>query len=108
MCTGNATPLSYQIHNEIEMMQAMQRFRKALRKVPRHNCAKRVSPILADRVLVARRGRSCRRDWLSTPHVSVRDFPEEGLQVLAHDGVENEVFGVTGLIRAMGKGHAPA
>ena len=34
--------------------------------------------------------------------VAVRDFPEEGLQVLADDGVEDGVFGITGLIRAMG------
>ena len=40
--------------------------------------------------------------------VAVRDFPEEGLQVLADDGVEDEVFDVTGLIRAMGMGHALA
>jgi hypothetical protein len=40
--------------------------------------------------------------------VAVRDFPEEWLKVLADDGVEDGVFGVTGLIRAMGMGHALA
>ena len=40
--------------------------------------------------------------------VAVRDFPEEGLQMLADDGVEDGVFGVTGLIRAMGMSHALA
>jgi hypothetical protein len=39
---------------------------------------------------------------------AVRDCPEEGLQVLADDGVEDGVFGVAGLIRAMGMGHALA
>jgi len=36
----------------------------------------------------------------------VRDFPEEGLQVLADDGVEDGVLGVAGLIRAVGMRHA--
>ena len=35
-----------------------------------------------------------------------RDFPKEGLQVLADDGGEDGVFGVTGLIRAVRMGHA--
>jgi hypothetical protein len=35
-----------------------------------------------------------------------RDFPEEGFQVLADDGVENGVLGVAGLIRAVGMHHA--
>jgi len=33
---------------------------------------------------------------------AVRDFPEKELQVLADHGVEHGVFGVAGLIRAMG------
>lgn len=37
---------------------------------------------------------------------AVRDFPEEGLEMLADDGVEHGVLGVAGLIRAMGMGHA--
>ena len=37
---------------------------------------------------------------------AVRDFPEEGLQVLADDGVEHGVLGVAGLIRAVGMRHA--
>jgi hypothetical protein len=37
---------------------------------------------------------------------AVRDFAEEGLEVLADDGVEDGVFGVAGLIRAVGVGHA--
>ncbi len=68
--------------------------------------------------------RSRVKPWLSSPHVrklaelllgearqavsvaAVRDFPEERLEVLADEGVEDRVFGVTGLIRAMGMGHA--
>ena len=38
--------------------------------------------------------------------VAVRDFPEEGLQMLADDGVEDRVLGVAGLIRAMAMVHA--
>ena len=34
------------------------------------------------------------------------DLPEEGLQVLADDGVEDGVLGVAGLIRAVGMRHA--
>jgi hypothetical protein len=37
---------------------------------------------------------------------AVSDFPEEGLQVLADDGVEDGVLGVAGLIRAVGMRHA--
>ena len=37
---------------------------------------------------------------------AVRDFPEEGLQVLADDRVEHGVLGVARAIRAMGMGHA--
>ena len=37
---------------------------------------------------------------------AVRDFPEEGFEVLADDGVEHGVLGVAGLIRAVGMGHA--
>jgi hypothetical protein len=37
---------------------------------------------------------------------SVRDFSEEGLQVLPDDGVEHGVVGVAGLIRAMEMRHA--
>ena len=61
---------------------------------------------------------------LNTPHVrnprnlpdegrqtvsvaAVRDFPEEGLQVLADDGVEDGVFGVMGLIRARNTERSP-
>jgi hypothetical protein len=40
--------------------------------------------------------------------VAVLDLPEEGLQVLVDDGVEDGMLGVTGLICAMGKGHALA
>jgi len=35
-----------------------------------------------------------------------RDLPEEGVEVLPDDGVEDGVLGVAGLIRAMGVGHA--
>jgi hypothetical protein len=44
----------------------------------------------------------------AVPVAAVRDLPEEGLQVLADDGVEDEVFGVAGLVCAMGMGHAQA
>jgi hypothetical protein len=37
---------------------------------------------------------------------AVRDFSEEGLQVLPNDGVEHGVLGVAGLVRAVRKGHA--
>jgi hypothetical protein len=37
---------------------------------------------------------------------AVRDFPQEGLQMFADDGVEDGVLGVAGLIRAMGMRHA--
>jgi hypothetical protein len=37
---------------------------------------------------------------------AVRDFSEEGLQVLPNDGVEHGVLGVAGLIRAVRMGHA--
>ena len=39
---------------------------------------------------------------------AVGDFPEEGLRVLAHDGVEDGVLGVAGLIRAVRMGHVVA
>jgi hypothetical protein len=37
---------------------------------------------------------------------AVTDFPQEGLQMFADDGVEDGVLGVAGLIRAMGMRHA--
>ena len=37
---------------------------------------------------------------------AVRDFSEEGLQVLPNDGVEHGVLGVAGLIRAVRMDHA--
>jgi hypothetical protein len=37
---------------------------------------------------------------------AVRDFLQEGLKMVADDRVEDGVFGVAGLIRAMGVGHA--
>jgi hypothetical protein len=37
---------------------------------------------------------------------AVRDFSEEGLQVLPNDGVEDRVLGVAGLIPAVRVGHA--
>jgi hypothetical protein len=37
---------------------------------------------------------------------AVRDFPQEGLQMFADDGVEDGVLGVAGLIRATGMRHA--
>lgn len=39
---------------------------------------------------------------------AVRDFAEEGIEVLADDSVEHGVVGVAGLIRAMRVGHAMA
>ena len=36
----------------------------------------------------------------------VRDFAEEGLEVLTDDGVEHGVLGVARLIRAVGMGYA--
>jgi hypothetical protein len=45
----------------------------------------------------------------ATPVAAVRDFPEEGLQVLTNDGVEHGVLGVTGgAIRGVGMRHALA
>ena len=35
-----------------------------------------------------------------------RGFPEEGLEMLADDGVEHGVLAVAGLIRAVGMRHA--
>jgi hypothetical protein len=37
---------------------------------------------------------------------ALRDFSEEGLQVLPNDGVEHGVLGVAGLIPAVRVGHA--
>jgi len=37
---------------------------------------------------------------------AVRDFSEEGLQVLPNDGVEDRVLGVAGLIPTVRMGHA--
>ena len=42
----------------------------------------------------------------AAPVAAVRDFPQEGLQVLTNDGVEHGVLGVARLIRAVGMGHA--
>jgi hypothetical protein len=68
--------------------------------------------------------RSRVKPWLSTPHrqelaellldeagqavsvAPVRGFSEEGLEVLADDGVEHGVFGVAGAIRGVGVCHA--
>jgi len=69
--------------------------------------------------------RSRVKPWASTPHTrkelakllldeagqavavaAVTDFPQEGLQMFADDGVEDGVLGVAGLIRAMGMRHA--